>query len=664
MSERTIVRCGGVSAKQAPAPGKALELDLQGPRANVFLKVAAISQAMAANVPPLLLDLLEVAAYVYAADQAAGRGGPADSGERWRRNFRFHIPVRKPEVWSGDAVGSALVDVLSFLSDDDYEFCFSQLDHGPTTQLYFDHFGQDFEADEVMLFSGGLDSLSGAIHETIGEKRRVALVSHDSASKRKPIVDDLANDLISRAPRGSIRRIPVWATKSENVGREYTQRSRSFLYAALATAVARMLGKNRIRFYENGVTSLNLPIAPQVVGGRATRTTHPQVIKGLARLYTNLLGTEFTVESPFFWKTKTDIVKIIREHGCGDLIRKSVSCSRTIEATKLHTHCGRCSQCIDRRVATLAAGATDDEDPAEMYKVDLLVGERVVGETRAMAEGFLQRAKDLQSITEFDFLTQVSEVSRSLRHVGLSSDDALTRIVEMHRRHAADVQAALATGIGRYARQLQDGNLPDSCLLVLSLNHRYRQTLPPGEVAGPTFKRDGDFWRIRFENEQASFKDGVGIRHISRLLAEPERKFHCSELLAIEAGIKDAPHLGTGGDAADRKAIKDCKARLADLKEQLEEAQSDNDLGRIDSLREQVEKIEDYLSSVVGLHGKPRKAADDGERVRKKIQVAISRSITSIQRHHPELARHLRKHVKTGVFCIYSPEPPITWVTA
>ena len=36
---------------------------------------------------------------------------------RWRRNFRFRIPVRQPDLWASHAVTSALVDTLSFLSD-------------------------------------------------------------------------------------------------------------------------------------------------------------------------------------------------------------------------------------------------------------------------------------------------------------------------------------------------------------------------------------------------------------------------------------------------------------------------------------------------------------------------------------------------------------------
>ena len=54
---------------------------------------------------------------------------------------------------------------------------------------------------------------------------------------------------------------------------ESTQRSRSFLYIAIGAAIAEMLGKSCVRFYENGVISLNLPICAQVVGAKATRTT-------------------------------------------------------------------------------------------------------------------------------------------------------------------------------------------------------------------------------------------------------------------------------------------------------------------------------------------------------------------------------------------------------
>ena len=84
---------------------------------------------MLADVPPLLEDLLEIAAYVLAADAATDRGDPTlpDMGEDWRRRFRFVIPVRRPEVWASSELTALLADTLSFLSEDDYRFEFVDL---------------------------------------------------------------------------------------------------------------------------------------------------------------------------------------------------------------------------------------------------------------------------------------------------------------------------------------------------------------------------------------------------------------------------------------------------------------------------------------------------------------------------------------------------------
>lgn len=661
MSDRRLVFCGG-ALPDASDPG-ALVLDLQGANPNVSLKISDLSEAMARNVPDVLMDLLEVAVYVFAADQGTGRGGARDAGERWRRRFRLHIPVRNPDLWSRAEVSGALVDVLSFVSDDDYEFVFSKLTHLPPQQLYFEQLVPDFRVDEVMLFSGGLDSLAGAIQEAIVDGRNIALVSHDSASKRKPQVESLAADVGGRARAGTVRHIPVWATKAEGLGREYTQRSRSFLYAALATTVSAMLGRDRIRFYENGVTSMNLPIAPQVVGGRATRTTHPQSIRGFAQLFSTLLDRPFVVESPFVWKTKTDVVRLIKESGHGQLAAHTVSCSRTFEATKLHTHCGRCSQCIDRRFATLAAGFSDEDDPPEMYKVDLLTGERTIGENRTMAESFLRRASKLRSMHELDFFAEYPEATRSIRHVGLDSEEAARRIVDLHRRHGEDVFAALAEGHKRHARTFQDAKLPDSCLLVLAVPGRYRNGTDDGTPSVPTFRVEGDYWKVWFENERTTLKDGVGLRHIARMLASPGRRWHCADLLAQEAGYCGPTPSGSAGEASDRTSLRSYKARLEEIAQELVDAKMENDVHRQAELREEAEQLAAHLKAVSGLGGNPRPAADDAEKARQAVSTAVRRAMSAIEKKHPGLWKHLRKSMKTGAFCCYGPDPEITWVT-
>jgi hypothetical protein len=81
------------------------------------------------------LDLLEVATYVFSADAAISRGGKTDSrlGSYWRRAIRLKIPVRSPDLWASRAVSSALIDMLGFLSDDDYTFDFMPIQERPQT---------------------------------------------------------------------------------------------------------------------------------------------------------------------------------------------------------------------------------------------------------------------------------------------------------------------------------------------------------------------------------------------------------------------------------------------------------------------------------------------------------------------------------------------------
>ena len=119
-----LVLCGGVGGNAS-----SLKLDLHGPSANVRLQISDISRRLLTGIPDVLIDLLEVASYIYAADSAIPRGGDvgAQMGKAWRRNFRFVIPVRQPNHWSSSPIASALVETLSFLSDDNYELEFRPL---------------------------------------------------------------------------------------------------------------------------------------------------------------------------------------------------------------------------------------------------------------------------------------------------------------------------------------------------------------------------------------------------------------------------------------------------------------------------------------------------------------------------------------------------------
>lgn len=91
-----LIECG---ATEGTTPDSTV-LNICGPNKNVNLRIDHISRALLGNIPDLLIDLLEVSAYVYCADQRIPRGSDklTNFGENWRRSLQFSIPVRRPDV--------------------------------------------------------------------------------------------------------------------------------------------------------------------------------------------------------------------------------------------------------------------------------------------------------------------------------------------------------------------------------------------------------------------------------------------------------------------------------------------------------------------------------------------------------------------------------------
>jgi 7-cyano-7-deazaguanine synthase in queuosine biosynthesis len=502
-----LILCGGVELP-GNAGERSFRLNLHGSAPNVRLKIADISKRLVANIPDVLVDLLEVASYVYAADGAVSRGGMIDTqmGGRWRRNFRLIIPVRRSEIWGSPTVSSALVAALSFLSDDDYAFEFKPIENPPDHDRYFEFSSDDasgFTPDEVILFSGGLDSFAGAIEELSANGKSVALVSHRSASKIAPAQRRLIDVMRSRVGGGGrVMHIPVRANIKKSLTRERTHRTRSFLFAALGAVTARLLKLNRIEFFENGVVSLNLPPVAQVVGARATRTTHPQALHRFRNLLSALFGRGFDVVNPFAWMTKAEVVARIAANGFGGLIRDTRSCTRVHDMTIYQPHCGHCSQCVDRRFAVFAAGQ-EHEDPSEAYKVDLFTGERPPGPDREMALAYVRSATEVSKMDDVAFLSRYGEVSRALAYFSQPADRVARQIFDLHRRHAAAVCNAFDRTLKSHVSDLREGTLPATCLLALVVAQPKSTSVVteyPAPVEGPG-KTDTTHFEVRIATD-------------------------------------------------------------------------------------------------------------------------------------------------------------------
>lgn len=196
--KRCLIECG---VRQASEEG-ALAMNVSDPGKNVNLRIESISRSMVGNIPDLLIDLLEIAAYVYCVDQRIKRGTEMlmDYGKDWRRSLTFSIPVRHPEVWNEEEVQELLVKTLGFLSDDSYAFRFRKAEAPvqPRDPYFHELLDAFQENDEVALFSGGVDSFAGAVNDIVTLGKSVTLVGHWSVPKVQNVQATLVDALKQR----------------------------------------------------------------------------------------------------------------------------------------------------------------------------------------------------------------------------------------------------------------------------------------------------------------------------------------------------------------------------------------------------------------------------------------------------------------------------------
>jgi hypothetical protein len=292
----------------------------------------------------------------------------------------------------------------------------------------------------------------------------LALVSHHASTMIWGRQTELAESLRTKAP-GKLFHVGVTVTKGPREAKEYSQRTRSFLFASLAFVVATLFEKDEITFYENGIVSLNLPIAEHILGSRATRTTHPRVLSDFARLFSAIGDQPFHVTNPLFWSTKREVLSKLADAGCAELIGRSFSCSHVRLATTLGQQCGICTQCLDRRFAVLAAGM-EGYDPADGYRVDLLKGERAPGPDLALAESYVLAALQYEELSESAFYSRHGEALRALRFLEGETEETASLIHSLHQRHGRAIRKTIDAALQSLTTK-EWLNLSPRCLLSL-----------------------------------------------------------------------------------------------------------------------------------------------------------------------------------------------------
>ena len=256
-----------------------------------------------------------------------------------------------------------------------------------------------------------------------------------------------------------------------------------------------------------------------------------------------------------------------------------------------------------------------------------------------------------------------ADLARVLRRRGGPGDAAEADVLD---------QAALATASAlgmALARSLAAGGT------TAAPSTAPERASPAAVTQAAVFRLEGEYWTIRFGGGEAiRIRDARGMRHLARLLESPGREIHALELAQGDAAPREhVPALaesdlasdafGGVGPVLDPEAKAAYRARLMELREDLQEAEAWNDPERAARAQAEIDALAHELTAAVGLGGRDRATGTPAERARVSVTRAIRAAIARIDEGDRALGAHLDATIRTGTFCSYVPDPraPIRW---
>jgi 7-cyano-7-deazaguanine synthase in queuosine biosynthesis len=293
-------------------------------------------------------DFLSIALAVTAADLAGHRDRSSDG---WTREFELTIAVAEPEFWATQV--RTLQDLLAFLTTDRWHLSFvpgALYPEQPPKPIYPDH-------DCVVLFSGGLDSFTGAL-DLVAQGRSPYAVSQSvrgDAEKQRSLASLLGGGM-SHLQLNHNTDVP----DPEN---QPSQRARSIIFFTYGILIATTLRKHvdgaHIPLFvcENGFIALNPPLTGSRLGSLSTRTCHPVVLSLLQRIL-DAASLRVRLENPYAYQTKGEmLLGAVRQEVLQEHAHETTSCGRFKRFG--YRHCGRCVPCLIRRSAFHRWGVRD-----------------------------------------------------------------------------------------------------------------------------------------------------------------------------------------------------------------------------------------------------------------------------------------------------------------
>ena len=168
------------------------------------------------------------------------------------------------------------------------------------------------------------------------------------------------------------------------------------------------------------------------------------------------------------------------------------------------------------------------------------------------------------------------------------------------------------------------------------------------------FIDQGSVWTLSFGGKSAQIPNLKGLQDIARLLQTPDETLSCADLMGVTT-------IESGVDVLDAQAKIAYQKRLLDIQDAIHEAEEFHDHPTLEKLQKEYDDILHQVSRAVGKGRKIRTSGSSLDKARAAVTWRIRAAIKKIEVVHPELGKHLKNAIKTGLHCSYQPEQSITW---
>ena len=178
------------------------------------------------------------------------------------------------------------------------------------------------------------------------------------------------------------------------------------------------------------------------------------------------------------------------------------------------------------------------------------------------------------------------------------------------------------------------------------------------------FRKDGDKWIVVFNHSEPCYLNDIkGMEQIAQLLAKSPKSISAIELANPKNDTKlmilsnsDKPQ-----EIIDKDTLQSCQKRIINIKNELADAEKNNDLATQERLEAEKEQILSELNAARNLKGESRCFTDNLDKARKAVTNAIKRALENIKTHSMPLYQHLDNSIQRGIDFAYKPDRQTNW---